>query len=238
MVRILLAAALLLTALFRPQTAGANASPAPSCARTTGAAKISSGPIVAFGDGITWGVNARRNCVRGGGSIRPILAHVPAASDTTYPADLARLLHAGVLDYGVRGEATNAGLKRIAAVVEATHPSQVLLLEGITDLLRGDTPTVIASRLILMAQIIQSYGAKPVLLTLYLPAPSQVASSRVRMLNVFVRNEAAILAYRVIDLSRVFRGRKNVLAGGLYPTDRGYQLLAAAVAAKLKTKHA
>jgi lysophospholipase L1-like esterase len=237
MIRVLLAASALLVLMARPQSASAGLKPTISCPPVA-VAKLTAHPIVAFGDSVTWGVNAVHNCVRSGGSTRPEAAHLPTTADTTYPADLARLLHTGVLAYGVRGEATNAGLTRIAAVVAATHPSEVLLMEGFTDLLRGDTPSVIASRLILMAQIIQSYGARPVLLTLYLPSRTRLATTRVTALNAFIRNQAGTYGYRVIDLTHVFRGKPHSLAGGLYPNDSGYQVLATALAAKLESRRA
>lgn len=195
---------------------------------------IGARPIVAFGDSATWGVGAGRNCVQSSRHARPLAAHAPGTSDTTYPAILGRSLHLTVLDYGVRGESTDSGLQRIARVLAATQPSEVLVLEGFQDLIRGDTPAVIASRLVLVGQLIQSYGARPVLLTLYPPSPSRLAGGKIRSLDGFIRNQSRLRGFLVIDLSNVFRRKAHVLSAGLYPNDTGYAVLARAIAAGLR----
>lgn len=217
--------------LLSDQAAAEGRASAPSCAGTAASHKLSGRIVVAFGDGATWGVNASRNCAASTRSARPFSAHLPGATDTTYPADLGRDLHATVLDYGVRGEATDAGLKRIAGVLSAVQPSEVLVLAGFQDLLRGDTPAVVASRLILMGQLIQSYGARPVLLTLY--PPPRIASGKVASLDRFITNQSRLHGFTVIDLAKVVRGHPHALAAGLYPTDRGYALIARAIATAL-----
>jgi lysophospholipase L1-like esterase len=221
-----LAAALYISvpAHARAQATGA------SCASLSAGSTPHTHSIIAFGDGVTWGVNATRNCVTSRSSPGPLSVHLPGTADTTYPADLSRLLHAEVLDYGVRGEKTEGGLKRIAGVLAATQPSTVLVLEGFQDLLRGDTPSVIASRLILIGQLIQSYGALPVLLTLYLPSSTRLGAGKVRMLDDFIRNQSHLRGFHLVDLAGVLRGRAHALAAGLYPTDTGYRVLAAAIA--------
>lgn len=239
MLRLLAVVALLGAISFVPGTRErvVAASAAERCNHAAVTQRLATRPVVAFGDGVTWGVNGTHNCVRSSKAARPASAHLPAASDTTYPADLARLLHTTVLDYGVRGETTEGGLKRIARVLAATQPREVLVLEGYQDLLHGDTPAVISARLILIAQIIQSYGAQPVLLTLYAPTARRPSHARVRALDAFIRNQGRIRGVRVIDLADVFHGQKHVLAGGLYPVDKGYRLLAVDLSRALGRRH-
>ena len=68
-------------------------------------------PVVTFGDSITEGYGATNMCLpRELRSILPESTHRVYTGDTSYPGDLARLLHTTVLNYGVGGELTSDGL--------------------------------------------------------------------------------------------------------------------------------
>src|SRR5450759_2722238 len=58
-------------------------------------------PVVTFGDSITEGYGATRNCVPPDmHSVVPTASHLVHSTDTSYPGVLARLLHEPVLNYG------------------------------------------------------------------------------------------------------------------------------------------
>jgi lysophospholipase L1-like esterase len=92
-------------------------------------------------------------------------AHRFYTGDTSYPGDLARLLHTSVLNYGVGGELASDGLPRLRALVRRLHPSTTVILEDINDLWGGTSATDIVGNLSQMAQAAKASGARPVLLT-------------------------------------------------------------------------
>jgi len=95
---------------------------------------IPSHPIVAFGDSITWGYLATHNCMPvDDPRVLPLIDHLPRPHDTSYPAELSRLLGRPVLNFGLNGERTDAGLKRFRKMLTAVHPSTVVILEGVND---------------------------------------------------------------------------------------------------------
>jgi hypothetical protein len=95
-------------------------------------------PTVVFGDSITEGYGATNKCLpRELQSILPESSHLVQTGDTSYPGDLARLMHQPVLNYGVGGETTIGGLPRLKRLVRAIRPSTVVLLEGWNDLNGG-----------------------------------------------------------------------------------------------------
>lgn len=120
---------------------------APVCLRRP-TTPIEAHPIVAFGDSITWGYDASNNCVALSAVRDPApRLHRPGPDDTTYPADLTRLQRSMVLDYGVPDETTAGGLRRLPAVLAATHPRAVILLEGVNDLVAGASPRTLPREL-------------------------------------------------------------------------------------------
>jgi lysophospholipase L1-like esterase len=119
-------------------------------------------PIVVFGDSITEGYGATNKCLpRELRATLPESAHRVYTGDTSYPDDLARLLHTTVLNYGVGGELTSDGLPRLRSMVRSVHPSTVVILEGINDLWGGRSTTDIVENLSEMARSVQSAGARP-----------------------------------------------------------------------------
>ena len=72
--------------------------------------------ILAFGDSITYGYRVDK-------------AH-------NYPSQLSVLLNAEVINAGISGEETRAGLQRLPALLEKYKPQILLLCEGGNDILR------------------------------------------------------------------------------------------------------
>jgi lysophospholipase L1-like esterase len=210
---------------------------APPHTRTpdTSPVSIDARPITTFGDSITWGWGATRNCVPWTATLTPISAHQPGRTDTTYPGDLQRLLGQPVLDYGLPGESTPQGLQRLKAVLTAVHPSQILILEGVNDLSRS-IPAAAEKDLAHMLAVVRAAGSLPVLLTLIpvsVPNVSRIPPSRVQALNALIRLLGGRDRVRVLDTYRALAGSRSLSRDGIHPTDRGYLRMSVAIARAL-----
>jgi len=100
--------------------------------------------ILAFGDSLTFGTGAD-----------------PAEA---YPAVLAELTGRTVINAGVPGEATAAGVKRLPGLLDAHRPALVVLLHGGNDILQRRSETDLAANLRTMAETARGRGAAVVLL--------------------------------------------------------------------------
>jgi lysophospholipase L1-like esterase len=76
--------------------------------------------ILAFGDSLTYGIGTSKK--------------------TNYPAVLAKLTHHKVINQGVSGEKTAAGLKRLPKLLDRYKPELLILIHGGNDILKK-TPT-------------------------------------------------------------------------------------------------
>ena len=106
--------------------------------------------ILAFGDSLT----------RGNG----------ASTDSSYPAVLERLSGRRVINAGVPGERTPAGLARLAAALDQHHPELLLLCHGGNDMLRRHTMETMQSNLEQMVALARERGIQVVLLGVPRPA--------------------------------------------------------------------
>jgi acyl-CoA thioesterase I len=184
-------------------------------------------PIVAFGDSITWGYGASTGCVAGDAPVGNVGAHAEFGSSTTYPGDLSRLLGKSVLNYGLSGEKTSDGLRRLSLVVRATHPSMVVLMEGTNDVALGLPASTTLSALRRMVGLIRAAGARVVLV-----APPPVATSYSRTihdLGTKVTRLAADLKVFAAD-PRIAWETSMLSPDGVHPNDAGYHAIADAVA--------
>jgi lysophospholipase L1-like esterase len=180
--RLLLGLALVLAASIRSNTQPSAAYNGPICFPDRRPYPVSARPIIAFEDSITQGYGSTRDCVPDSTSTDP-RRHVPARTDTSYPGDLSRLLHQVVLDYGVGGEQTSAGLERLRRTLAAVKPSRVYLLEGTNDLRAGRKVSAILADLTQMLQAVTHARASPVLLTVLPTALKSPTNAQVRALN-------------------------------------------------------
>lgn len=203
-------------------------------------------PIVLFGDSITEGYGATGRClplyVR---SILPESAHLLHTGDTTYPADLARLIHTSVLNYGVAKENTSDGVPRLKLLLRTIHPKTVVILEGTNDLWGNRSQADITGNLSLMARSVQDAGARPIILTV-LPIDRPVfadAASKARSLDIAIRSMARQQGLTLVDTAAQFSAHKPISQlfrhadgreDGVHPNDAGYRVLAETVSAAIR----
>jgi lysophospholipase L1-like esterase len=178
--------------------------------------------------------------------VRSILAesaHRVYTGDTSY-ADLARIEHKAILNYGVTKETTSDGLPRLRTLVHLLHPSTVVILEGLNDLWGGRSAADIVGNLSEMARSVKASGARPVILTV-LPVDRPVfpdAASKVQALDAAIRVMAKHQGVQLGDAAAGFRSHHPLSAlfrhtdgreDGVHPNDAGYRLLAQLAAAGL-----
>ena len=99
--------------------------------------------ILAFGDSLTYGTGAER--------------------DESYPAVLSRLLQHEVVNAGLPGETSAAGLARLPELLEEYRPALVILCHGGNDFLRRLDPSKLATNLRQMVALARDSGAEVVL---------------------------------------------------------------------------
>lgn len=102
------------------------------------------GIILAFGDSLTAGVGVNK--------------------PQSYPSVLGELSRRQVVNAGVSGETTAAGLARLAGVLAETRPDLLVLLEGGNDILRNQNPAATKQNLAAMIKLAQNQGVPVVLI--------------------------------------------------------------------------
>jgi len=100
--------------------------------------------VVAFGDSLTSGTGASRA--------------------ESYPSVLSEMLGCQVINAGVPGEDTSAGLRRLPAVLEKHRPDLVLLCHGGNDMLRRQDRSITAANLTAMISMLRNAGADVILI--------------------------------------------------------------------------
>ena len=99
--------------------------------------------VLAFGDSLTHGTGA--------------------SAGQSYPDVLSELLGRKVINGGIPGEVSAAGLKRLPAVLEEYNPTLVILCHGGNDFLRKLNLATTSSNIDAMITLIRSRGADVVL---------------------------------------------------------------------------
>ena len=159
--------------------------------------------VLAFGDSLTYGTGAPRG--------------------QSYPDVLSKRLGRQVINVGIPGEVSAAGLKRLPSALEEYNPTLVILCHGGNDFLRRIDQTATTRNLEAMITLIQSRGAEVVLvgvpkLSLGLQVPelySQIADKY----SVPLQKEI------LIDLL----ADNSMKSDAIHPNATGYRLMAEAI---------
>ncbi len=164
--------------------------------------------VVAFGDSLTSGVGAEPG--------------------QDYPAVLATLTGWQVVNAGVSGELSRAGLARLPSVLEEHRPALVLLCHGGNDILAGNPPDTLAANLDAMIRLCREAGAEVVLLAV--PQKGLTLRPAPLYAEVAERNNVPLVAEAVAEVLR----RNALKSDYVHPNAAGYARIAAAVQAAVE----
>jgi len=164
--------------------------------------------IVAFGDSLTAGTGA--------------------TSDSSYPAVLSRLIGRRVINAGVPGEVTSAGLMRLPQLLEQEQPALVLLCLGGNDFLQRLDPAKAEQHLRTMVGLLRERGIGVVLIGV----PRLGWGLEVPGWYGDIAREAGI-PYEGKVLARILADR-SLKSDTIHPNAAGYQQMAEALAGLLR----
>jgi lysophospholipase L1-like esterase len=164
--------------------------------------------ILAFGDSITAGTGA--------------------GETESYPAVLALLTGRKVVNAGVSGEISAAGVQRLPELLEREHPALLILCHGGNDLLARQDHQLIAGNLRAMIRIAGERGVPVLLVAVPSPdlllEPPSLYEELSRELKIPIEKKA---------LARIL-AKGSLKSDYIHPNAAGYRQLAEAVAALLK----
>jgi len=160
--------------------------------------------ILAFGDSLT----------RGNG----------ASQDKSYPAVLQQLIGRRVINAGVSGEISSAGLERLPHVLDEYHPQLLILCHGGNDILRHKNMTELQSNLKQMITLSRERNIPVVLIGVPRPALFSMESASP---YVTLSNEMN-LPFESRVLPEVL-SRNEYKSDQIHPNSEGYKIIAEAI---------
>lgn len=164
--------------------------------------------IMAFGDSLTAGTGAD--------------------SVSNYPAVLGRLIGHGVVNAGVPGEVTAAGLERLPQLLDQQQPALVLLCLGGNDFLQRLDPATAEQNLRAMVSLLRERGIGVVLIGV----PRLGWGLEVPAWYGAIAREAGI-PYEGKIVARILADR-SLKSDTIHPNAAGYRQMAEALAVLLK----
>jgi lysophospholipase L1-like esterase len=165
--------------------------------------------ILAFGDSLTFGTGARQG--------------------EGYPAMLERLVGRKVVNAGVPGETTAAGLERLPRVLAEVRPRLVILCHGGEDMIQDLDAGELIANLRAMIRLIGEADAEVFLIAVPPPAPYFQPAA---FYNQIAREMK--VSIEVTALSNIL-SRDEMRSESIYPNAEGYAALAEAIAKRVKT---
>jgi lysophospholipase L1-like esterase len=164
--------------------------------------------ILAFGDSLTYGTGA------------------PAGE--SYPDVLAELLTRQVVNAGIPGEVSSAGLARLPGLLTKHRPTLVIICHGGNDFLRRGDPQLVESNLRAMITLSQSTGASVLLIGV--PDFNLMLSTH----PLYERlNESLTVAYDGEIIEKLLSDR-SLKSDRIHPNAIGYRLLAETIASRIE----
>ena len=171
------------------------------CASDASLSPLSADAVVlAFGDSLTHGTGA--------------------TAEQSYPAVLQTLIGRQVINAGVPGELSAAGLQRLPGVLETVRPALVILCHGGNDILRKRNLGAAERNLRQMIAAIRASGAQVVLVGV--PAPSLFLTSAAHYARIAEEMGVPFDGDTVGDLL----GDNRYKSDTVHPNATGYAVLA------------
>lgn len=159
--------------------------------------------VLAFGDSLTFGTGA--------------------ISSASYPEVLQQMTGFDVVNAGIPGEVSAAGLRRLPRLLETHQPDLVVLIHGGNDLLRRQNQSMAARNLESMIALVRESGAQVVMLGV--PKPGLLLSPAAFYEEVAEATGTPIDADAIADILQYPSNKSDAV----HPNAAGYQMLAEAV---------
>jgi lysophospholipase L1-like esterase len=156
--------------------------------------------VVCFGDSLTRGVGAGKG--------------------NDYPSRLAEMTGLEVINSGVSGDTTAAGLARVEDDVLAYEPDVVLITLGGNDLKKRVSVDKARDNLLRIIQQIQAAGAMVVLGGIDIPL---YGKGYAQMYESIARQTGSVLIPNILE--GLF-GHSEFMSDSIHPNDRGYEIMA------------
>ena len=164
--------------------------------------------ILAFGDSLTHGNGAK--------------------SEESYPAVLAQLTGMKVVNAGISGEESAAGLKRLPELLSEHTPELLILCHGGNDFLRKKSIGKLEANLKEMIQMARAKDIAVVLLGV--PKPGLFLSSA----DVYEKIAESHDVLFIEDMVAEILADNSLKSDTVHPNKRGYQVMAETIYEKLK----
>ena len=164
--------------------------------------------ILAFGDSLTNGNGARES--------------------ESYPAVLASLTGRRVINAGVSGEESDAGLRRLPAALEQYQPKLLILCHGGNDMIRKKDMKQMESNIRQMIKLAQDKNIPVILLGV--PKPGLFLSS----FEVYTKIAESTDVVFIEDLIPEVLGDKGMKSDMAHPNNTGYRVMAENIYTVLK----
>jgi len=165
--------------------------------------------ILAFGDSLTYGYNAKAN--------------------ESYPAVLSRLLGYTVINEGVLGDTSHEGLRRIAPLLEERNIKLMILLLGGNDIMQGLSMEDLKSNLKTMIQMAKKKQINVLLISM--PKLSIFGLSPLELYEEVAEEEDVPLLSGM--MSNILK-QPSLKSDQIHPNAKGYTMMAKMIYEKLK----
>ena len=184
-----------------------------ACSKTPQLTKLPNDAVIlAFGDSLTFGAGA--------------------TPETSYPAELEKLIGRRVVAAGVPGEVTAEGLDRLPDVLEEEQPKLLILCHGGNDLLRQTGEAKAEANLRAMIALAKAKGIQ--VLMVAVPKPGLTLSS-----PAYYEKIAEDLKLPIeTGILRSILTTSSLKSDQVHPNAAGYRKMAEAIAELLKAAKA
>lgn len=164
--------------------------------------------ILAFGDSLTYGKGASHS--------------------QSYPSVLSSLSHLRVINAGISGEVSAAGLKRLPALLNKHLPELIIICHGGNDILQRKNPAQIKANILQMIKLARSFNAQVMLLAV--PRPNLLLKPAVFYAEIA---DATNVVFDP-DIMVSTLGNLKLKSDAFHPNSAGYAAIAEHIFRKLK----